>query len=201
MPRTPPPILLPSNLPSAWVNRAKTNKKKTNTSNIFASQKQITFDDNTDEYHFVPPIHMASSSATESNEVTSSIIAIDEMQTRTLSASLSTNQGTYANTTTQQQQQTHQEHQQHFHQKQHHLSDQKNAVSPSSSFSSTKHNVPAVTTTSSSHSHSKVIDLAGHEQDTDVVMGELNTVFEHHKRSANDFLAPSSQQFESLVMG
>ncbi|KAK4516639.1 uncharacterized protein ATC70_011616 [Mucor velutinosus] len=199
MPRTPPAIILPNNLPSAWVNRSKVNKKKSNASNIYASQKQISFDD-TDEYLIIPPIHLADSTITDSNEVTSSIIAIDEMQTRTLSASVSTNQSSYANTTTQQQQKSHQEHQQqqHFQQtQQRHLSDQKNACSSSSS--SVKQNALAVTP-SSSHSHSKESNLMSHEQDPDVTMDELNTAFEHHKRSANDFLTPSSQQFESLVM-
>ncbi|GAN02227.1 hypothetical protein MAM1_0019d01668 [Mucor ambiguus] len=199
MPRTPPPIILPNNLPSAWVNRSKVNKKKTNTSNIYATQnKQITFDD-TDQYHFIPPIHMADSTAAESNEVTSSIIAIDEMQTRTLSASVSTNQGSYAKTTTQHQQQTHQEHQQqqYFQQRQQQQNpvDQQNA----SSSSSTKRKASAITP-SSSHSHSIETNLISHEQDPDVAMDGLNTAFEHHKSSATDFLTPSSQQFESLVM-
>ncbi|KAL9546961.1 hypothetical protein MBANPS3_006418 [Mucor bainieri] len=199
MPRTPPAIILPNNLPSAWVNRSKINKKKTNTPNIYASQKQISFDDS-DEYHFIPPIHIAGSNATDTNDVTSSIIAIDEMQTRTLSASVSTNQGAYAKTTTttQQKQQTHQEHQQqqHFQQRQqHHLAEKQN-VPPSSS---TKQSASSIAP-SSSHSHSRDPKLTSHEQDPDVTMDELNTAFEHHKRSANDFLTPSSQQFESLVM-
>lgn len=200
-------MLLPNNMPSAWVNRSKVSKKKGNSSNIFASQKQITFEDNTDEYHrFIPPIHTAGSTATESNEVTSSIIAIDEIQTRTLSASVSTNQGTYANTTTQQQQQTHQEHQQqqqqqHFQQiqqqqQQQHLSDQKNASPSSFAKKSTSAVIP-----SASHSHRREINLVDLEKDPDVTIDELNTAIEHHKHSASDFLTPSSQQLESLVMG
>ncbi|CAO3629047.1 unnamed protein product [Mucor fragilis] len=198
MPRTPPPIILPNNLPSAWVNRSKVNKKKANSSNIYVSQnKQISFDD-TDEYHFIPPLHLADSNVTDSNEVTSSIIAIDEMKTRTLSASVSTNQGSYASTTTQQQQKMYQEHQQqqHFQQRQQHLSDQQK-TNPSSSIKQKAR--PASPT--SSHSHSRETNLISNEQDPDVTMDELNTAFEHHKRSANDFLTPSSQQFESLVMG
>ncbi|CAO0791490.1 unnamed protein product [Mucor circinelloides] len=202
MPRTPPPIILPSNLPSAWVNRSKVNKKKTNTSNIYATQnKQISFDD-TDEYHFIPPFNRAESNAADSNEITSSILAVDEMQTRTMSASVSTNHGSFANTT-QHEQQSHQEHhqqhqqqqQQHFQQRQQqHLSDQQSA-----SCSSAKQNAPPAIP-SSAHSHNRETNMS-REQDQDVTMDELSNAFQHNKRTANDFLTPSSQQFESLIMG
>ncbi|CAO0791492.1 unnamed protein product [Mucor circinelloides] len=201
MPRTPPPIILPSNLPSAWVNRSKVNKKKTNTSNIYATQnKQISFDD-TDEYHFIPPFNRAESNAADSNEITSSILAVDEMQTRTMSASVSTNHGSFANTT-QHEQQSHQEHhqqhqqqqQQHFQQRQQqHLSDQQSA-----SCSSAKQNAPPAIP-SSAHSHNRETNMS-REQDQDVTMDELSNAFQHNKRTANDFLTPSSQQFESLIM-
>ncbi|KAI8646396.1 hypothetical protein BD408DRAFT_410153 [Parasitella parasitica] len=181
MPRTPPPLIIPNNLPSTWMSRSKISKKKANSSNIYAAQnKQISFDD-TESYHFIPPFNMAGSSTTD-NDVTSSIIAIDEMQTRTMSTSISTNQTSYPNVPIQPQQQQQQPIQAQQNQEQNVLHQQ--SLNPSA-------NQNALPTTSSKS--------PGENTKQAIIMDELDSVFEH-KSSAMDFLQPSSQQFESLVL-
>ncbi|CEP10344.1 hypothetical protein [Parasitella parasitica] len=186
MPRTPPPLIIPNTLPSTWMNRSKVSKKKTNSSNIYAAQnKQISFDD-AENYHFIPPFNMASSSTTDTNDVTSSIIAIDEMQqTRTFSASLTTNQNSHSNAPPQSQQK-----QQPLMQTQQKSQEQEQNTLHHQQSSSPSTNQNTLHTSSKSN---------GEDMKRAIAMDDLDSVFEH-KSSAMDFLQPSSQQFESLVI-
>lgn len=194
MPRTPPPLILPTNLPSNWVNRSKINKKKSNTSNIYAAQnKQISFDD-VDEYHFIPPFNVAESNATDSNDVTSSIIAIDEMQTRTMSASVTTNQNSFTSILQQAQQQQQQLQQQQQQKQQ----NQNNSSQQNSKLSSTQNTLSPPPPCNSSIENTKKKHIV--VTDLGPALEQDNHILEH-KSSAEDFLTPSSQQFESLILG